>query len=166
MSNQNQYSPKIDVSLIPANRQLLLDAGFSKDEANLFAARNYAALPAWVRTRLKAIAHPDTRQEARKLKPAAGELAFYLNPQKFPSMPHAPKQQKTFVARQAAKPLPVQKAVAVSAEPTVRDLLVKAGLSPNQVEKFAAFQRRQMPFWLQRKIKKLTAPSAAVPVAA
>jgi hypothetical protein len=143
----NRYAPTVSSTIVPVNRQLLLTAGLTKSEADMFAARSYAALPAWLRRKLKAIAKPNTQDKPRKLRPAAGELAFYLNPERFPSQHAQPN-----VAKVA----------------TFREVLRNVGCTKNQVERFSQLKKHELPRWLQAKLKRRAdrIAAVAVPVAA
>ena len=62
------YQPTLkDEALAVPNTAALIAIGLSRDEAERFATLPYAALP----------------------KPAAGELAFYISPDRFPRKPQA-----------------------------------------------------------------------------
>ena len=79
----NQYAPTIDnPATVARNRNALVELGCTPAQADAFADRKYAALPAWLRKRIKA-ASKTRQEEPRKLKPAAGELAFYVSPYRF-----------------------------------------------------------------------------------
>jgi hypothetical protein len=80
----NTYAPTINKpEQIDVNRSLLILAGCTSAQADNFANRTYTALPAWVRKGLKRATVTNSQPEPRKLRPAAGELAFYINPQRF-----------------------------------------------------------------------------------
>lgn len=83
----NQYAPTIQSEdVVTHNRAALLSIGLGKQEAAEFAARQFAALPAWLRRRIKATTRGRKQAEPRKIHPAAGELAFYVNKYNFPPM--------------------------------------------------------------------------------
>lgn len=83
------YQPQLkDEALAVPNTAALIAIGLSRGEAERFATLPYAALPKWVRTKIKrALTH--NQPEPRKIKPAAGELAFYISPDRFPRKPQA-----------------------------------------------------------------------------
>lgn len=83
------YQPTLkDEALAVPNTAALIALGLSRDEAERFAILPYAALPKWIRTRIKrALTHKQA--EPRKANPAAGELAFYISPDRFPRKPQA-----------------------------------------------------------------------------
>lgn len=81
----NQYAPIIaNTDAVPVYRAALIAIGLTPVEADTFAGRKYSALPAWLRKRIKATAK-SKQAEPRKLRPAEGELAFYINRNRFPA---------------------------------------------------------------------------------
>lgn len=70
---------------IPAIRQALLALGCTPGQVAMFSNRKYSALPKWLRVKIKASLR-QPQAEPRKLCPAAGELAFYVEPTRFPRM--------------------------------------------------------------------------------
>ena len=78
------YQPTLkDEALAVPNAAALAALGLSKDEAERFAMLPYAALPKWVRAKIKrALTH--NQPEPRKLNPVAAELHFYISPDRFP----------------------------------------------------------------------------------
>lgn len=73
-------------ALVVVNRQMLETIGCSKAQVKELAGRQWSALPNWVRTQLKRRFAKAKQEEPRKLHPAAGELAFYINPSRFRPM--------------------------------------------------------------------------------
>lgn len=79
------YLPRIsEKDTVETNRAALLAIGCTSDEARRFASVKYDALPKWLRNRIKTATIQTRQNEPRKLKPAAGELAFYISPKRFP----------------------------------------------------------------------------------
>ena len=83
------YQPQLkNESMAVPNTAALIAIGLSRDEAERFATLPYAALPKWVRARIKrALTH--NQPEPRKLNPVAAELHFYISPDRFPRKPQA-----------------------------------------------------------------------------
>jgi hypothetical protein len=72
-----------DQKLIDANRKALAQFGCTKAQIAQFADREFLSLPKWLRERMKRYFKPK-QKEPLKLYPAAGELQFYVSPQRFP----------------------------------------------------------------------------------
>jgi hypothetical protein len=67
------------------NRAALLRMGCSEAQAKELAGREFSALPKWLRDRIKK-RFKAPQSEPTKLRPAAGQLAFYLDPHRFRPM--------------------------------------------------------------------------------
>lgn len=162
----NQYAPKVSATIVPVNYQLLLQAGLTKAEADTFAFRTYAALPAWLRARLKATANPKKQAPPRKLRPVSfRDFTFYINPQRFPAMKVTENQAVTPAARRVEKGnhhLQMVKTVA-NGNPAVerkfdvvlRKKLLKVGVSFGKATMFAKRGFEALPADLREKVAQL-----------
>lgn len=82
----NNYTTRLaDQTQVTTNAKILIQFGCTKAQAAEFASREFKSLPKWLRDRIKYSMKPK-QQEPRKLKPQPGELAFYVNPHRFPPM--------------------------------------------------------------------------------